>query len=196
MAVETAGRLWSERGVLTLGPLGFENAYAFAMPRARADELGVTVVGDLAAAAAPPMLGGDPEFFGRPEWARARDAYGLGDLPTRAMDSTFMYDAARTGQVDAIVAYTTDGRIDAFDLALIDDPLGALPPYDAVILLSRDAAGLPGVANALEPLLNAFPASLMRRANGRVDLEGDTPAAAAVWLDEALRARADAKATD
>lgn len=188
MAVESAGRLWSERGVLTLGRLGFENAYAFAMPRGRAEELGVRAVGDLAGLAPPPALGGDPEFFGRPEWSRARDAYDLGGLPTRAMDSTFMYDAARTGQVDAIVAYTTDGRIDSFDLLLLDDPRGALPPYDAVVLVSEDAAALPGVASALEPLLGGVSASLMRGANGRVDLEGDTPAGAAAWLDEALQA--------
>jgi osmoprotectant transport system permease protein len=187
MFVETAGRIWQERGVLTLGRLGFENAYAFAMRRDRAEALGVASIADLAPIAGALVKGGDPEFFGRPEWTRVRDAYGLQELRTRAMDSTFMYEAVRDGQVDVITAYTTDGRIDAYDLVLLADPKAALPPYDAVILLSRDAASTPGVEAALEPLLNAIPASLMRAANAQVDLEGGTPAEAARWLDAELR---------
>ena len=190
MFVETAGRVWEERGVLTLGRLGFENAYAFAMRRDRAEELGVVSIADLAPIAGALVKGGDPEFFGRPEWTRVRDAYGLQALGTRAMDSTFMYEAVRNGQVDVITAYTTDGRIDAYDLVLLADPKAALPPYDAVVLLSRKAAAEPGVEDALEPLMNAIPAALMRAANAQVDLEGGTPAEAARWLDEQLRARA------
>jgi osmoprotectant transport system permease protein len=189
MFVETAGRIWDERGVLTLGRLGFENAYAFAMARDRAAELGVVSIADLAPIAGTLTKGGDPEFFGRPEWTRVRDAYGLDALGTRAMDSTFMYDAVRDGQVDVITAYTTDGRIDAYDLVLLDDPRGALPPYDAVLLLSEHAAQ-PLVEAALEPLLNAIPAPLMRAANAKVDLEGGTPAEAARWLDGEIRGRA------
>jgi len=56
------------------------------------------------------------------------------------MDSTFLYAAARDGQIDVITAYTTDGRIAAFDLQLLEDPAEVLPPYDAVILLSARAA--------------------------------------------------------
>jgi osmoprotectant transport system permease protein len=190
MFAETTGRLWEEREVLTLGRLGFENAYAFAMRRDRAEALGISSIADLTPIAATLALGSDPELLGRPEWGRVRDAYGLQEMRTRAMDSTFMYAAARDGQVDVVAAYTTDGRIDAFDLVLLDDPLGALPPYDAVVLLSKDAAAHPGVAAALRPLLNAIPAPLMRAANGKVDLEGRTPAEAAAWLDEELRKRA------
>jgi osmoprotectant transport system permease protein len=189
MLVETAGRLWEDRGVLTLGRLGFENAYAFAMRADRAAELGVASIGDLAPVAGSLTKGGDPEFFGRPEWTRVRDAYGLQGLGTRAMDSTFMYDAVRDGQVDVITAYTTDGRIDAYDLVLLADPRGALPPYDAVVLVSSDAAAEPGVEAALDPLLNAIPAALMRAANAQVDLENGTPAEAAAWLDGELRVR-------
>jgi osmoprotectant transport system permease protein len=105
------------------------------------------------------------------------------------MDSTFMYDAVRDGQVDVITAYTTDGRIDAYDLVLLADPRGALPPYDAVVLVSSDAAAEPGVEAALDPLLNAIPAALMRAANAQVDLENGTPAEAAAWLDGELRVR-------
>ena len=73
-----------------------------------------------------------------------RNAYGLNDARARAMDSTFMYAAVRDGEVDAITAYTTDGRISAFDLVILDDPAGILPPYDALVLVSPAAASRPG----------------------------------------------------
>jgi len=189
MFARVTGALVRDHGVVVLGRLGFENAYAFGMTRSRADELQARSISDLAAFADELSLGADPEFFERPEWTRTRDAYGLGAMNTRAMDSAFMYGAVRDGQVDAITAYTTDGRIDAFDLVLLDDPRAVLPPYDAVILLSADAAARPGVAHALAPLLNAIPAELMRAANGKVDLDSQTPAQVAVWLDGELRGR-------
>ena len=126
------------------------------------------------------------EFFARPEWRRVRDAYGLGDLKTRGMDNTFMYGAVVGGEVDVITAYTTDGRIDAFDLVLLEDPLGALPPYDAVLLLSPEAADNDTLVRTLSPLLGAISGDQMRRANGLVDLEGETPGRAAEALEMAI----------
>ncbi|MGD2132797.1 MAG: ABC transporter permease/substrate-binding protein [Maricaulaceae bacterium] len=189
MYTEIAARMPDEYGVAVLGRLGFENAYAFTMTRARAAELSVASIADLAPIAGDLTKGGDPEFFGRPEWTRVRDAYGLGAMRTQAMDSTFMYGAVQSGQVDVISAYTTDGRIDDYDLVLLDDPLGALPPYDAVILLSPEAAAQPGVIDALRPLLGAIPAEQMRAANARVDLQGQSPAQAAAWLDGEVEER-------
>ena len=87
------------------------------------------------------------------------------------MDAAFMYGAVRDGAVDAITAYTTDGRIDAFDLVVLEDPLAALPPYDTIVLVSPEAAQRPAIARALAPLLGQIDASLMRRANAIVDLE-------------------------
>lgn len=180
MYAETSAWLLSEHGVLALAPLGFENAYAYAVTRETADRLGLESVGDLAGSGL--TIASDPEFFGRPEWTRTRDIYGLSDLPTRGMESTFMYEAIANGEVDVITAYTTDGRIDAYDLVLLDEPAGALPPYDAFILLSPDAASDRALHRALAPLANAISNEDMRTANARVDLERDSIRDAAAWL--------------
>ncbi|WP_417485392.1 glycine betaine ABC transporter substrate-binding protein [Maricaulis salignorans] len=182
MLAEMTAWLHARDGILTLGPLGFENAYGFAMTRERAAALGVVSLADLAAHASELSVGGDPEVFVRSEWIGTRDAYGLGTMRTRAMDSTFMYGAVRDGQVDLISAYTTDGRIAAYDLVVLEDPAHILPPYDAVILLSPRAAALPGLAEALAPLVGAIDADAMRGANRLVDLEHQTPVQAAAWL--------------
>ena len=185
MFAETSAYLLENHSVLALGQLGFENAYAFAMRRDRAEELNVESIADLADKSGL-SKGGDVEFFARSEWTRARDAYGLQGLATRGMDSTFMYSAVRDGEVDVISAYTTDGRIDAFDLILLDDPLGALPPYDAFVLLSPDNLDNLPLQRELTELNNAISAELMRSANGKVDLEGQSPAQAAAWLNDQL----------
>lgn len=188
MFAEVSSELLSEYGILTLGQLGFENAYAFAMTRERASELGISAINDLKGRS-DLTKGGDIEFFARPEWVRVRDAYDLSALGTRGMDSTFMYQAVASGEVDVITAYTTDGRIDAFDLVLLDDPLGALPPYDAMLLVTPDAQEKPRLHQVLSELVMSIDPALMRAANARVDLDGESPEEAAGWLLNQLESR-------
>src|SRR4051812_9798523 len=105
-----------DNGVTMLGALGFENAYALAMPRAKADRLGISSIADLAAHAAQLSIAGDYEFFERPEWKALRAAYGLNFRQQRTMQSDFMYQAAANGEVDVISAYSSDGRVAKYDL--------------------------------------------------------------------------------
>ena len=182
---EVSAHFLTEYGVLVLGRLGFENAYGIAVRREFAEANALTSIADLAPLESL-SIGGDPEFFVRPEWERVRSGYAIEGAEERSMDSTFMYGAVRDGAVDAITAYTTDGRIDAFDLVILDDPLGALPPYDAIIVLSADAIQRPAIARALAPLVGAIDADLMRRANAVVDVERRRVDEGAALILEAL----------
>jgi osmoprotectant transport system permease protein len=73
MVQEMRTLLRQEYGVVLLGTLGFENAYALAMRRDRAESLGVGTIADLARHAPELALGGDFEFFSRPEWRALRE---------------------------------------------------------------------------------------------------------------------------
>ncbi|UVI39754.1 ABC transporter permease/substrate-binding protein [Qipengyuania spongiae] len=174
---------WEERtgGARVLGRLGFENAYGLAVTTERARSDGLTSIGDLARLAPGFTIGGDPEFFQRPEWVAVRDAYGLrfGDL--RNFSPTFMYNALRSGEAQVIGAYTSDGRIAADNLTILDDPAGAFPNYDAILILSPETGRNAGIATALEPLMGAIDVEAMREANFAVDREVNkrTPAQAA-----------------
>ncbi|MEM9502289.1 MAG: ABC transporter permease/substrate-binding protein [Pseudomonadota bacterium] len=178
-----------ENGVLVLGRLGFENAYAFAMREDRAAELGVTSLEDLVTIGPQLTVGGDPEFFERPEWIAVREAYGLRFGETRNFSPTFMYNALRSGEADVISAYTSDGRIAADRLVLLKDPKEALPSYDAMVMISPRRANDARLTAALEPLLGAIGVEAMREANFAVDREGErklSPAAAAARLAEEI----------
>ena len=68
-------------------------------------------------------IAGDYEFFGRPEWAALRKAYGLSISKRSApMQPEFMYPAAQAGEVDVISAYTSDGRIARYGLVVLERP--------------------------------------------------------------------------
>jgi osmoprotectant transport system permease protein len=173
-----------EHGIAMLGALGFENAYALAMRGDRAAELDIRSISDLAAQSDRLTIGADFEFFARPEWPALRDGYGLFFAGRREFQSTFMYEAVATGEVDVITAFSSDGRIAANDLVVLEDPQNAILPYDAVFLIAAKRANDPLLRRALEPLVGAIPVDLMREANYRVDRldSPEPPTAAARWL--------------
>jgi osmoprotectant transport system permease protein len=164
-------------GVVCPGGLGFENAYALAMPRQRAEQLKIRTIEDLAPHSAGWKIGGDMQFFGRPEWDKVRDTYGLRFARTniKPMDPTLMYPAVIAGEVDVICAYTSDGRIQADDLLVLEDTRQAFPPYDAILMVSPKAARREGFLEALRPLVGAIDVAMMREANGGVDVAGHRP---------------------
>jgi osmoprotectant transport system permease protein len=100
------------------------------------------------------------------------------------MDPTLMYEAVAKGSVDVVSAYTSDGRIAAFDLVVLEDPKHAFPPYDAVLLVSKRMAARPEFVRALRPLVDSIRVDDMRRANMRVDVDRQTVRRAAGELLE------------
>ncbi len=173
-------------GVRVLGRLGFENAYGLAMRRDRADREGIESIGDLASRGQAMTIGGDPEFFERPEWVAVRNAYGLRFAARRNFSPTFMYNALQSGEADVIGAYTSDGRIAADDLVILKDPEGAFPNYDAIILLAPEAGSDANLTSAMQALIDAIDVSMMREANLSVDREEDK-----LSFDEAARRLAE-----
>jgi osmoprotectant transport system permease protein len=170
--------------ITLVGGLGFENAYALAVTRVRADELRLRTVGDLARHAPQLAIAGDYEFFGRPEWQALRSAYGLAFRAQRTMQPEFMYPAVAAGDIDVISAYTSDGRVAQFGLRVLDDDKHAIPPYDAVLLVSPKRANDTALLDALRPLVGVLNVEMMREANRKAQAE--TPEEIARWLWEKI----------
>jgi osmoprotectant transport system permease protein len=190
---EVTAWLKERHGITVAGGLGFENAYALAMSAQRAKALGVRSIADLARHASTLTIAGDYEFFGRPEWAAIRGAYGLKFRNERTMQAEFMYPAAEAGEVDVIAGYTSDGRIARHGLVLLDDPRQAIPPYDAIILLAPKRANDRAMLDALRPLVGAIDVTLMREANLRATAAEMSPTGAARWLSAEIERRSRQK---
>src|SRR4029453_8519447 len=157
----------AKQNITLLGELGFENAYALVMPRKRAEQLGIRTIADLASRAASMSIAGDYEFFSRPEWTALRKAYGLSFRGQRQMQPDFMYAAVASGEVDVIAGYTSDGLIAKYHLIALPDPKQAIPPYDAILLLSPRRADDKALQDALQPLLGKLDIATMQEANLR-----------------------------
>jgi osmoprotectant transport system permease protein len=65
---------------------------------------------------------------------------------------------------------------------VLDDPKQAIPPYDAILLVSPRRANDTALLEALRPLVGAIDVETMREANRRAST-GATPEAVARWLD-------------
>jgi len=177
--------------VTLLGSLGFENAYAFAMRGPDAKRRGIASLTDLAAQAPQLNMATDVEFLERSEWRAVRDAYGLSFKSARPYQPTFMYKALSSGEADVIPAFSSDGRIAADGLTVLKDPKGAIPGYDAILMVSPAHASDARFQGVLKPLVGAIPVEVMREANYMVDRDDDkaSPDEAARWIERRIGPR-------
>jgi osmoprotectant transport system permease protein len=191
LLAEMSRWLKQERGVELLGPLGFANAYVFAMRRDRAAALGIKTLDDLSREARKLKIGSDFEFFSRPEWTAFDASYGLAFAVRKQYQATFMYKAVLDGEVDVITAFSSDGRILADNLLVLEDTRHVTLPYDAIVLVAPRRVNDALLHRALRPLVNAISIERMRAANLAVDASEhkQTPAQAARRLRTQIGAR-------
>ena len=119
--------------------LGFNNTYALVMTRARASQLSIQKISDLAKH--PELrLGLTHEFLGRQDgWGPLQKRYQLTNSNVRGIDHALGYMALLNGEIDVKDAYTTDAKIDENDLVALTDDLKFFPQYRAVFLYRLDA---------------------------------------------------------
>jgi len=175
-------------GVTMVGALGFENTYAFAVRPEDAAARDLKTLEDLARVSPDFVFGTDLEFLERPEWDMVQNTYPMRFKEERSFNPTFMYPALASGEADVISAFSSDGRIAANNFFVLNDEKGAVPSYEALLMVSADSAGDERLVNAIQPLVGAISVGKMREANYMVDREKDkkTPRQAAAWLDEQI----------
>lgn len=84
----------------------------------------------------------------------------------------------------------------AYDLVVLDDDRHAIPPYDAIILVSGRLIRVPPDAvAALRGLAGGGRAETMRRMNAAVDKKEEPPAAVAQQFLDKIRRKRAPKAT-
>ena len=187
----TYARRW---GLVWGPPLGFENTFALVMRRAEAESLGLRTISDLAAVASGLTAGFGPEFMAREDgYPGLRATYGVDFGRIRQLDLGLMYRALAQREIDVAVANSTDGRIAALDLVVLEDDRHYFPPYEAAPVARREALeSHPGLAGALDALAGALDVSTMRALNRQVDVDGgDLREVVRDW--RAGRARSDAR---
>ena len=175
----------AKKGLIWLHPSKFSNTYALALPQKVAEEFpGINSVSDLNKALREPenkkaLVALDTEFANRSDGLLGMvKLYDL-DLTRRnirQMDAGLVYTALKNGQVFAGLVYTTDGRLSAFNLKLLDDDLHYFPDYTAAPVVSKAYLDKhPDLEGLLKPLADLFDDETMRQLNARVDVDHESP---------------------
>jgi glycine betaine/choline ABC-type transport system substrate-binding protein len=157
-----------------LSPLGFDNTYTLTMRDDQAEELGIEKISDLEAHVDELTAGFDPAFLDRSDgYPGLAEHYGFkfAEEPSQ-LAIGLMYKACQEGQVDVIDAFSTDGRIEKFDLRILDDDRKFFPPYDAAFVVREETLQEhPEVGKALELLAGEISTEAMQKLNYSVDQE-------------------------
>lgn len=117
-----------------------------------------------------------PEFMGRQDGDLGlRSVYHLNVNPVVVNDA-IMYKAAYEKELDLISGYSTDGRIKAFDLYVLNDDKKIFPPYFAApIIKTKTLQKFPELQETLNLLSGKFNDSIMTDLNYKSDYLNQTP---------------------
>lgn len=174
-----------QKGLIWLAPSRFSNTYALALPRKVAEQYPqVNSISQLNQVLRDEqdrdhVLALDTEFANRPDGlvglTQTYDLH-LTRRNIRQMDAGLVYTALRNGQVFSGLVYTTDGRLSAFDLKLLEDDKHYFPDYTAAPVVRKEVLDAhPQLASLLKPLAEQLDDETMRQLNAKVDVEHQSP---------------------
>ena len=137
LGIDALNRLLADEGLTLLPALGFNNTYALAMPRALAAERGIATISGLVDH--PDLrIAVSHEFLEREDgWPGLSRTYGF-DRPIDGIDHGLAYQALAEGTIDVTDAYSTDGELVRYDLAVLADDRNFFPRYLAAPLVRAD----------------------------------------------------------
>ncbi len=175
----------AKKQIIWLKPFGFNNTYTLSMRTEQANALGIETLSDLAKQSAKLRLGATHEFLERDDgYKNVQAVYGMQFSSPAGMDPGLTYTACRDGNVDVIDAFSTDGRILAFNLKVLTDDKKVFPPFYAAPIIRADTLKKhPEIGQALNLLAGKLTNKEMTILNAKVDLEGKSPQVVAnEWL--------------
>jgi osmoprotectant transport system substrate-binding protein len=181
------------RNGLTWGaPASLNNTYAMAVRSEYAEAHGLETVSDIAELpVAERTFCVESEFNSRSDGMTPLLAhYGLdrgSEVPEGNIgiyDTGAIYSATDNGECNFGEVFSTDGRIPALDLTVLEDDRQFFPAYNAAPVFSTELLReFPELEVVLEPISEALTDDVMQELNRQVDVEGRDPADVAYeWM--------------
>ncbi|RQW20390.1 ABC transporter permease/substrate-binding protein [Bacillus sp. C1-1] len=173
--------MYEQLGHTLLEPMGFQNTYAIAMPRALAEELEVETISDLEPYANELEAGFTFEFADREDgYAGFEDVYGFSFDNVTTIDVSTRYQAISNGSIQLSDVFSTDPQIVEYDMVVLEDDATLFPPYQAAPLVSNHAISeYPELEAILNQLAGIGSEDEISELNYRVDINDEDPAAVA-----------------
>lgn len=179
---------FAEDGITAFPPTPFTSSNEVAVTKETADELDLETISDLQGKE------GDLTLYGSPECRQRRDCllgleevYGLDFGTFTPVDIAQRHEVLKNGDADVSIVFTTDPQNRRDGLVLLKDDKGMFPPYNSTFLVRDETvqeAG-PDLETTIEKVNADLTAEVMQELNAKVDLDKETPqAAAASYLQE------------
>ena len=155
-----------------LRPAPFNDTQALATTQAVAGQYAIGTLSDLAAKAGELRLGTVPEFLkradGLPGLQKAYGGYRFKSVKT--VDNGLKYAALLHGDVDVVIAFSTEGQLKANNLIVLEDNKHFFPVYQAApVVRHATLAAKPGIAKPLDALAPLLDTETMQNLNLQVD---------------------------
>lgn len=178
----------AEEGIIWLDRLNYNNTYTVMISEEMAEEEGIETISDLASGPDGEItFATDSEFYERPDgYSALIEEYGLEFGEVDRMQAGIIYDSLREGEIDSGTGYSTDGRIEAFELVNLEDDRDFFPVYNPAPTVREEVLEkYPDIEEILAPLAEELTGEEIRRLNGEVDIEhrGEEEVARE-WLEE------------
>lgn len=161
---------------------GFENTYAFTVSRELAEEYNLEKVSDLEPFANELRFGVDNHWMHRKGdgYQEFTETYGFEFPNIFPMQIGLVYQALANNEMDVVLAYSSDGRIAAFDLVILEDDLRFFPPYDTSLVARNEVLRKhPELKDILSKLTGTITTERMQELNYEADGEMREPAVVA-----------------
>jgi osmoprotectant transport system permease protein len=164
-------------GLISSNRLGFNNTYAIAVRNSVAKENKLESIEDLKKVDLKRKdsfrFGFSHEFVKRKDGlSRIEEVYDFYPAQMSSMEHALAYEALRNGQLEGTDVYSTDAKIEKFDLKVLRDDRHAFPDYDAFFLAREDFPHrFPKSWAALQKLRGQISAQRIRDLNAEVELD-------------------------
>lgn len=168
---------YKKYGLVWLDALGFSNQYVIAMLEEEAERYNIKTLTQFCETFQKDRVikvGLLPEFVSRPEFSSLKEAYQLDFSKSPLMEKTLAYlTLSKRGQLDAVLAFSTDGLLSRYQMRILEDDLKVLPPYDAsIVVRERSLEKYPQIKGVLSSLSGKISVEIMQKLNDQVEREG------------------------
>ena len=182
-AFEESRSDFEQRGLVAFPPTPFSSANAVGLLTERADDLGISSVSDLEGASEELTLSGSPECRRRADClVGLRENYGLEFRQFVPVEIERRYEVLDKGEADLSILFTTDPQLFVSDeYVILEDDRDVLPAGNVVFVAREptvEEAG-PDFSEVVESVQGELSLEVMQKLNARVEIDGQTPAAAA-----------------
>ena len=172
----------AQNGVVWYEPINFNNTYGLAVKEEFAIANNINSLGDLAdyiQQNTKLIFGVNFDFFERPDGFFAMAEHydmTISRKNVKTMEIGVTYEALSRGNIDVAMVFSTDGKLDKYNLRVLQDNKSFFPIYNPAVCVREEIhIKHPEIQTVLRPLNKYLNPNIIRRLNYMVDTGKSEP---------------------